>query len=106
MRLEHLLTRSPNRYIDRSVPEIEQLRSERRKGRPPARREEALSQRTETEDKEFKTGFWVPDLADEDTLRNLQAWNGEWAGLATMKFVRLVKDGAKQVSSFPPKGLS
>lgn len=94
------------RYINRSVPEIEQLQSERRKGRPPSKREEALIQRTELEDKEFKTGFWLPDLSQDDVLRTLQLWKGEWAGLGAMKFIRLTSDGGRHASSFPPKGMS
>ncbi|KAL4921817.1 translation machinery-associated protein 16 [Aspergillus aurantiobrunneus] len=94
------------RYINRSVPEIEQLQSERRKGRPPSKREEALLQRTETENKEFNTGFWMPDLSQEDVVSALVKWNGNWSGLSAMKFIRLTKDGGKQTSTFPPKGLS
>ena len=95
-----------NRFINRSVPEIEQEQSERRKGRPPSKREEALVQRTEVEDKEFKTGFWMPDLTQEGVVLALSKWNGNWSGLSTMKFIRLTKDGEKQASTFPPKGLS
>ncbi|KAL4936377.1 hypothetical protein BDV06DRAFT_205157 [Aspergillus oleicola] len=94
------------RYINRSVSEIEQLQSERRKGRPPSKREEALLQRTETENKEFKTGFWMPDLTEEDVVSALKRWNGNWSGLSPLKFVRLTKEGEKQASTFPPKGLS
>ncbi|KAL4779410.1 translation machinery-associated protein 16 [Aspergillus varians] len=94
------------RFINRSVPEIEQLQSERRKGRPPSKKEEALLQRTEAENKEFKTGFWMPDLSDEDVVKALVKWNGNWSGLSAMKFIRLPKDGEKQASTFPPKGLS
>ncbi|PYH40268.1 translation machinery-associated protein 16 [Aspergillus saccharolyticus JOP 1030-1] len=94
------------RYINRSVPEIEQLQSERRKGRPPSKREEALLQRTDVENKEFKTGFWMPDLSDESVIKSLRAWNGDWSGLSTMKFIRITKDGGKQPSIFPPKGMS
>ncbi|RDW86760.1 translation machinery-associated protein 16 [Aspergillus mulundensis] len=94
------------RYINRSVPEIEQLQSERRKGRPPSKREEALLQRTEAENKEFKTGFWMPDLTEEDVVSALVRWNGNWSGLSPLKFIRLTKEGGKQASTFPPKGLS
>ncbi|PWY92653.1 translation machinery-associated protein [Aspergillus heteromorphus CBS 117.55] len=94
------------RYINRSVPEIEQLQSERRKGRPPSKREEALLQRTDVENKEFKTGFWMPDFSEVDVVRALAAWNGDWSGLSTMKFIRITKEGGKQVSAFPPKGMS
>ncbi|KAE8153982.1 translation machinery-associated protein 16 [Aspergillus avenaceus] len=94
------------RYINRSVPEIEQLQSERRKGRPPSKREEVLLQRTDAENKEFKTGFWLPDLSQEGVLKALLSWNGDWSGLSSMKFIRLTREGGKQSSAFPPKGLS
>ncbi|KAJ5153119.1 uncharacterized protein N7482_009597 [Penicillium canariense] len=94
------------KYINRDGEEIAQLKQERRKGRPPTRREEALSLRTETEEKEFKTGFWLPDLGDADVLHALKHWNGIWSGLSPMKFIRLTQDGVKQSSSFPPKGMS
>ncbi|KAA8646005.1 translation machinery-associated protein 16 [Aspergillus tanneri] len=94
------------RYINRSVPEIEQLQSERRKGRPPSKREEVLLQRTDLESKEYKTGFWMPDISQRDVIKALAAWNGDWSGLSTMKFIRITKDGGKQSSAFPPKGMS
>ena len=103
----HLLTRCcSHRYINRDVPEIEQLQHERRKGRPPAKREEVLLQRTETENKELKTGFWLPDVTQEDVVAALRRWNGDWSSLSTMKFIRITADGGKQASAFPPKGLS
>jgi len=97
---------TPNRYIHRDSEEIAQLKQERRKGRPPSKREEVLGQRTETEEKEFKTGFWVPDLTEMDVLLALKHWNGEWSGLSPLKFVRMVQGGEKRESTFPPKGMS
>lgn len=94
------------RYINRDEEELTQLQQERRKGRPPIRREEALTQRVETEQKEFKTGFWVPDLSDLDTLLGLKNWNRQWSGLSQLTFVRLTQTGDKQSSSFPPKSIS
>ncbi|GLI75533.1 translation machinery-associated protein 16 [Penicillium ochrochloron] len=92
--------------IHRDEEEIAQLKSERRKGRPPTRREELLNQRTETEEKEFKTGFWLPELGDADVLHALKHWNRHWAGLSSLKFIRITQEGLKQASSFPPKGMS
>ncbi|KAJ5594194.1 uncharacterized protein N7459_000402 [Penicillium hispanicum] len=92
--------------IHRDGEEIAQLEKERRKGRPPSKREEALKQRTQTEEKELKTGFWLPDLGDPDVLIALKHWNGEWSGLSTLKFVRFTREGGKKASSFPPKGMS
>ncbi|OQD77305.1 hypothetical protein PENDEC_c003G02697 [Penicillium decumbens] len=94
------------KYINRDEEEMAQLQQERRKGRPPTRREEALTQRTQTEEKEFKTGFWMPDLSDADVLIAVKHWNRQWSGLSPLKFIRLTQEGTKQTSSFPPKSIS
>ena len=100
------MTLMARRCIHRDAEEIEQLEKERRKGRPPSKREEILKQRTQTEEKELKTGFWLPDLGDSDVLLALKHWNGQWSSLSAMKFVRLLPDGKKHSSTFPPKGMS
>ncbi|EEP81329.1 predicted protein [Uncinocarpus reesii 1704] len=94
------------RYLARYTPELTQLRQERRKGRPPSKREETLTQREEAEAKEFSTGFWIPDLGSQDNLRRLKGWNGDWSALTNVDFVRLSSDGKKLKSTFPPRGLS
>jgi translation machinery-associated protein 16 len=65
-----------------------------------------LKQRSEVEDKEFLTGFWMPDMGQEENLRKLKEWNGNWSSMGTLVFIRLTRDGVKQKSIFPPKGLS
>jgi translation machinery-associated protein 16 len=89
--------------VNRNAPELEKLEQERRKGRPPNKREETLAQRIEAEEKELMTGFWLPDLTQDEVCTKLIAWNGNWSSLSTMQFVRITKDGAKQLSTFPPK---
>lgn len=94
------------RYIARDAEEIKQLESERRKGRPPSKREEALKQRVQTEDREFATGLWMPDLSDQYAMTAMKNWNGHWSGLSAIKFMRFTKDGEKLTSTFPPKSMS
>jgi len=48
----------------------------------------------------------VPDIRDKASRQKLEKWNGQWAGMNTLKFVRVVKDAAVRDSSFPPKGMS
>lgn len=93
-------------YLGRDDELLSTLKAERRPGRPPSTRETQLQQQLATEQAEYTSGFWVPDLEDEETLRNLKDWDGKWSGLATMKFVRILRDGVKKESCFPPKGLS
>ena len=58
------------------------------------------------EDKEFLSGFWMPDMSQQENLKKLKAWNGNWSSMSTLEFLRLTRDGVKQQSIFPPKGLS
>ena len=99
----HLMHR---RYLQRDDEELAKLESDRRPGRPRSMREDLLRQQIVVEEREYDAGYWIPDMTDASNLELLREWNGEWASLSTLKFVRLAKNGAKHDSSFPPKGQS
>ncbi|EEH41024.1 hypothetical protein PAAG_03310 [Paracoccidioides lutzii Pb01] len=94
------------RFIGRNQPELDQLAQGRRPGRPPAKREEVLREKMDAESKEFESGFWMPDMGDGENLKKLAAWNGEWSSMSTLGFIRVAREGGRQRSIFPPKGLS
>jgi translation machinery-associated protein 16 len=93
-------------YLGRDDEELAKLKADRRPGRPPSTRQTLLEFNQKTEQNEYASGFWVPDLEDVINLMNLKQWNGDWAQLAQLKFVRISKEGFKKESSFPPKGMS
>lgn len=93
-------------FIDREDEELAEAKQQRRPGRPPTKTEERISQRKEAEEREFRAGFWVPELRNEDSRSKVERWAGEWGGLNTLDFVRVVKAGDIKTSSFPPKALS
>ncbi len=93
-------------YLSRHDEELAEVKSQRRPGRPSSTREDLLQQFMTTEDREYNAGFWIPDMEDEENLRKLREWNGEWTAMNTLGFVRLSRDGTIKQSSFPPKGLS
>jgi translation machinery-associated protein 16 len=93
-------------YLGRDDEELAKLKAERRPGRPPSTRQNLLEINQKTEQDEYASGFWVPDLEDVINLRKLKEWNGQWAQLATLKFARISKGGFRKESSFPPKGMS
>ncbi len=93
-------------YIQRHQDELEQFEKERRPGRPRSNREDLLRQKVDAEGKEYDSGFWIPNVMDADTAKDLKDWSGDWASLATLKFVRIAHDGGMRDSSFPPKGQS
>lgn len=99
----HVLTQS---FVAREDEELEEAKAERRPGRPPSKVEERISDRKDAEEREHKSGFWIPDLRNQEGREKLEKWSGDWAGLNTLTFIRITKDGGVRASSFPPKGLS
>lgn len=93
-------------FIDRHQEELEHLKAERRPGRPPSKQEERLQHRRDEEAKEFQSGIWVPDLANQQCIQSLKKWNGQWNALNTLTFVRVTSDGQVTSSTFPPKAQS
>ncbi|KAF2001087.1 hypothetical protein P154DRAFT_522071 [Amniculicola lignicola CBS 123094] len=95
-----------SQYLARDDDELATLQAERRAGRPPSTRETLLKQNQVTEQGEYTSGFWLPDLQDVDNVKMLKEWDGKWASLGQLKFARVAKDGHARESIFPPKGLS
>ncbi|KAL2404938.1 hypothetical protein ABEF95_016990 [Exophiala dermatitidis] len=99
----HVLTQS---FIDREDEQLAEAKAQRRPGRPPTKLEDQITLRKDAEEREFRGGFWVPELRNEQSRAKLERWAGEWGGLNTLDFVRVVRSGTIKPSSFPPKGLS
>ena len=93
-------------YLSRNDAELDQLKAERRAGRPPSTRQTLLEQQKKVEGKEHESGFWLPNLQDEETLVKLDVWKGDWVGLGTVRFVRVGTTGSVKESQFPPRGSS
>ncbi|TKA43667.1 hypothetical protein B0A54_05450 [Friedmanniomyces endolithicus] len=93
-------------FLKRNDEEIEQLKAERRVGRPPSTRFTMLEQEKRVEGKEYESGFWVPNLRDEETLTRLDGWRGDWISLANLRFLRVDAGGLVTESQFPPRGAS
>lgn len=93
-------------YLTRYDEELEQLKAERRAGRPPSTRQTLIEQARDLEKKEYESGFWVPNLQDAEVLQKLEKWSGDWLGLATLRFTRVDASGNVKESQFPPRGSS
>ena len=93
-------------FLNRHDEEIEQLRAERRTGRPASTRQTLLEQQRAMEGKEYESGFWMPNLGDDQTVVKLDGWKGGWVDLGVMRFVRVHRGGEVKESSFPPRGAS
>jgi translation machinery-associated protein 16 len=82
--------------------EINALQAERRSGRPATTRQQLLELAKDNEKKEYKSGLWVPNLQDEQTLLKLDAWEHDWLSLGNMEFVRIDDEGVIKEAQFPP----
>ena len=71
-----------------------------------------LEERAENDAREYKSGFWIPDMTSEQGWKALKDWYDglsddqvvEWASLDRLKYVRIRADGDIQKSRFPPGG--
>ena len=73
-------------YLNRNDEEVDLLKAERRPGRPASTRQTLLEDQKKTEQREYDSGFWLPNLQDEETLVKLDKWQGDWIGLGVMRF--------------------
>ncbi|KAG7807655.1 hypothetical protein KL921_003950 [Ogataea angusta] len=73
-------------FITRDDEELEELRAERRPGRPASKRQDLLEIRRKQEVHVYETGWNVPDLRDPKTVKLLRNWNGDRGSLTALKF--------------------
>lgn len=92
------------RFLEQHAEELSQLKKERRPGRPSSAREDLMRLKVAAGEKEYKDGFYMPDLTDENNIVFLNKWEGSWSYLSTLKWVRVSCSGKVQTSRFPPKG--
>ena len=100
--------------------EYEEEKKARRPGRPASAREDLLKVAIKGLDTEWEKGFcefyvrttWMftpnsyldmPDLTDEVNISELDRFEGSWAYLSNLKWVKITKKGDQRTSSFPPK---
>lgn len=90
-------------FVHQYDEEYEQQRKARRPGRPASAREDLLKVTIKGLETEYEKGFYVPDLTDEVNISELDRWEGSWAYLSNLKWVKITKTGDARPSSFPPK---
>ena len=85
-------------YLRRNDGVLAALKRERRAGRPASAKEVSIEARKNAEEKEYATGFWLPDVSDAGTLKSLKMWDGNWVSSNTISFIRFCKDGSQTVA--------
>lgn len=79
-------------FINQNNEELEKLKSERRKSRPPTNRQNLLEEKLKHDLDVYKTGFKIPDISDKLTVERVRDWNGTTGATTVMKFIRISKD--------------
>lgn len=90
-------------FVHQYDEEYEELKKTRRPGRGPSAKEDLLKVTISTLEKEYQSGFFLPDLTKEDNVALLDRWEKSWSFLSNMSWVRVSPSGSVQPSSFPPK---
>ncbi|KHE80967.1 hypothetical protein GE21DRAFT_10132 [Neurospora crassa] len=83
--------------------EYHEMKKARRQGRPPSAREDLLRMKMEALHKEERDGFYLPDLTNEKTTEMLDRWDGNWAFLTNLTWVKIQSSGRSAPASFPPQ---
>ncbi|KAF7521840.1 hypothetical protein G7054_g12324 [Neopestalotiopsis clavispora] len=93
-----------NGFVHQYDEELNELKKARRPGRPASTKEDLLKAKINVLEKEYQSGFLTPETTTEEDALRLERWEGSWAYLTGMKWVRITSDGDPQPSSFPPRG--
>lgn len=83
-------------FLTRDDEELDQLKAERRKGRPASNRQMILENKLKHETSEYESGYQIPDLSDKATVEFLRGWNGTTGMLNRFKYVFVAK-GTKEL---------
>ena len=101
------------------------MKKTRRAGRPPSTKEDLLKIKIAALEKEYEAGFRelilvralvlgdrptdrftvIPDITTAESVKLLDAWEGAWAYLATLPWVKVTAAGNVRKSELPSKAL-
>lgn len=93
-------------WIMRQQEDMDRESAAQRPGRPKSKALAEIHAQIDADEREYKIGYWFPDVRDEDVLLRLRLYRGSWGGLNNLTFVRVFRGGEIKPSSFPPKALS
>ncbi|PTB61987.1 hypothetical protein BBK36DRAFT_1173049 [Trichoderma citrinoviride] len=92
-------------YVHQYDEEYDAVKKTRRAGRPPSTKEDLLKIKIAALEKEYEAGFLIPDITTAQSVKLLDAWEGAWAYLATLPWVKVTAAGNVRKSELPSKAL-
>ncbi|KAI3481205.1 hypothetical protein L1887_56522 [Cichorium endivia] len=76
-------------FLTRHEDELQELKAERRPGRPPHKRELEIKELMAKENQEYLEGFELPDLTSATNVKLLRDWQGDPQALPLFRMVRI-----------------
>ncbi|KAL1836350.1 hypothetical protein VTJ49DRAFT_5260 [Mycothermus thermophilus] len=92
-------------FVHQYDEEYDEVKKQRRPGRPASSKEDLLRMKIEALEKEYRDGFYLPDLTSETNVKLLSQFEGSWPYLTNISWVKISASGTVKPSSFPPQGL-
>ncbi|KAK1638821.1 translation machinery-associated protein 16 [Colletotrichum phormii] len=92
-----------SKFVHQYDEEYAEVKKTRRAGRPANAKEDLLKLKISNLEEEYKIGFYLPDLTNSSNVTLLDRWEGSWAYLTSVAWVKITSDGNVRTSSFPPR---
>ncbi|OAA49656.1 hypothetical protein NOR_01579 [Metarhizium rileyi] len=93
-------------FIHKYDEEYNILKKARRSGRPPSAREDVLKIKIAALEKEYQNGFVLPNVTSAEHAKNLENWEGSWAYLTNLPWIKVSSAGQVRTAEFPSKGIN
>ncbi|UKZ76333.1 hypothetical protein TrVFT333_004035 [Trichoderma virens FT-333] len=93
-------------YVHQYDEEYEAVKKTRRAGRPASTKEDLLKMKISALEEEYTKGFLVPDIISAETVKLLDAWEGSWAYLATIPWIKVTTTGNVRKAELPSKAIN
>ncbi|KAM0262497.1 hypothetical protein ACHAQJ_001751 [Trichoderma viride] len=95
-----------NTYVHQYDEQYEDLKKTRRAGRPASTREDLLKIKMAALEEEYSNGFLIPDITSAESVKLLDGWEGSWAYLTTIPWIKVTIAGGVRKSELPSKGIN
>lgn len=79
-------------FVCRFDKELDQLRQQRRPGRPQSSRQQILEEKVKHDKNLFRTGQKIPAINDRESVKKLRTWDGSIGGSTAFKYIHVSKD--------------
>ncbi|RFU78280.1 hypothetical protein TARUN_3958 [Trichoderma arundinaceum] len=93
-------------YVHQYDEEYEAAKKTRRAGRPASTKEDLLKIKIAALEEEYSKGFLLPDITSAESVKQLDAWEGSWAYLTTIPWIKVTSAGNVRKSELPSKALN